>query len=304
LKSTICKDEPLKKTKFMAFLHSSCWKRGYISNPSGLLDQEVHDLMPEVVGKNINIVHPDYLIRTVLYDELAAQYKSPTAMGNCRGTEGEDHKVHLPDKYKPGDWHMGFPDEVVGAWEEFKFAIVMQNTHTPGGVQEKITHAWLSSAVPVYFGPETALTQYNPDSFVNCHLEDIDETMKVLSQLHYDIFTEALQDHNLTVTFEPDENQGKAIAIMMDALLEGGVDFERTKNFEDMVTRARKILRADFASCIAQIKHLDQNEDAWMKMVTAPVVASGKIEGSDFDINMYAERFRAVLKNADSYLVK
>jgi len=51
----------------------------------------------------------------------------------------------------------------------YKFAIAFENASTPGYTTEKITDAFASGAVPIYWGDPKVAQDFNPEAFVNCH---------------------------------------------------------------------------------------------------------------------------------------
>ena len=250
---------------------------------------------------------PDFLVRTAFFDEISEQYMSPNALGACRGKKKT--WVNMPPAHDFGGWHASFADEVVTAFEDYKFAVVMQNTHTTGGIQEKIVHAWLANAIPIYFGPPEATEQYNPASFVNCAISDIDTAMSKLAKIvldelivMFDVKTNGTKPTDVSyVAAQWERTPAKGLAYALRDIYK--VNLDDTEQFEQIIVKTRDVLRADFTRCIGEIKRLDGDEEAWMEMATAPVVHNSTLEGSDFDIYAYARKFREVLQNAGSYLV-
>ena len=49
----------------------------------------------------------------------------------------------------------------------YKFAVAFENSSTPGYVSEKIMDAFLSRAIPIYWGAPDVAQDFNPDAFVN-----------------------------------------------------------------------------------------------------------------------------------------
>jgi hypothetical protein len=177
----------------------------------------------------------------------------------------------------------------------------MQNLQTKGGVQEKLVHAWLARAVPVYYGPPEAVAHYNPDSFINCEFSADGRKVEHFAELH-ELRMSKMAEHiqrNLKL-YESVEHElwkgRKDMPINMDL-------FEQSEEFEQLLSKTRELFREDFKSCVDKVKAVDQDEGAWRKMVSAPVVAGNKLNGSYIDIRRYASRFREVLRNAESYLV-
>jgi len=268
--STICQTNRLKKDRFMAFMHGSCWKGNYPTS--------------------------DFWLRISLFDELADNYKTPQALGFCRapkvqGRQPDSDQLirqqmseynlsleHRLDRFEPHP--ASFADEAVLAWEPFKFAVVFQNTHEPGAVQEKIVHAWLARAVPVYFGPPEALADYNPESFINCEFTDLDSKLEQIGTLRRKLE----QKLNIEGNLQPGSHQYE----------------EDSPEFKQNVKLTRELFAGDFQRCLQKIRAVDQDEEAWSRMVHAPVFKGNSIRGSVFDMDTYAPRFREVLRAAGS----
>ncbi len=71
-----------------------------------------------------------------------------------------------------GKWrnNVGGPVEDKMAFvRQGKFALVCENSSTPGYVTEKILHAFAAHTVPVYWGASDVEADFNPEAFVNCH---------------------------------------------------------------------------------------------------------------------------------------
>lgn len=267
--STICKTNRLSKDLFMAFMHGECWKAHYDT--------------------------ADFLLRISLFDELAEKYKAPTALGQCRmRVDGERLSYSIvSDKMTEYNLSQGsgtFADEAVLAWEPFKFAVVFQNTHEAGAVQEKIVHAWLARSVPVYFGPPDALTDYNPESFINCGFSDLDSKLEQINTLRRKFEDQIRRDPEFTKKFgeRPPE---------LDEFDETSPEFKQIINF------TRETFANDFQKCLQKIKAVDQDEKAWLRMVHTPVFKGNSIKRTVFDMEEYARRFREVLEAASSAVI-
>jgi hypothetical protein len=60
----------------------------------------------------------------------------------------------------------------------------------------------------------------------------------------------------------------------------------------------------DLDACLLKVKEVHESEQKWLAMVNAPIIKGNKLKGSSFDIGVYANKFRKVLKGADSYLMR
>ena len=158
--------------------------------------------------------------------------------------------------------------------------------HDAGGTQEKIAHAWLARSIPVYFGPYEAVQHYNPESFINCEfgdsVEDLEKKLKALDNQM------ALQKAKWTKSGQKAE----------------GIEFDHSPEFEALLLETRQVFSAGFGECVRKVKEIDQDEAKFMKMVNAPVLDPAVNELPLFELSYYAKRFRAALKNANSYLVE
>jgi len=261
--STVCQTSRLNKSRFMAFMHGACWKDHY---PTA-----------------------DFWLRVALFDEVAEGYaKAPEALGYCRGRKDQPLEAQNIVTQKLTEYGVShqfaatFADEAVLAWEPFKFAVVFQNTHEPGAVQEKIVHAWLARAVPVYFGPSDALTDYNPDSFIDCGFDHLDSKLDQIWALQ-----QKMED-KLAVPGDPGVREYE----------------EESSEFKQIVKFTRELFSSDFQQCLKKIRAVDQDEKAWARMVHTPVFNKGKsIKDSVFDVEVYARRFREVLLSASSSVI-
>ena len=195
-----------------------------------------------------------------------------------------------------------FGDEAVMIMESFRFACVMQNLHTPGGIQEKIVHAWLARAVPVYYGPPEAVEQYNPESFINCEFNEKDERLEQIQEYRKKMLTKHIE-RNKNGYLADDKLRGGYYLARFQGLEAADQLFEMTEEFAELILKVRELFKDDFDRCVAKVREVDQDEEKWRRMVHAPVVKNNRLEGTVFDMELYARRFRKVLRNAGSYLV-
>lgn len=69
---------------------------------------------------------------------------------------------------------------------EFRFVMAFENTHKKGYVTEKLFHAKTSGAIPIYWGDEYCLCDFNPESFIYVNnfnsMQDCLEYIKYIDQ--------------------------------------------------------------------------------------------------------------------------
>jgi len=93
---------------------------------------------------------------------MFASISSISAGGKCHGDASKYEEVTESGVHRgnPG-WksaHTLFTD--------YKFALVMENTKTPGYITEKILNAFIAGCVPIYYGTEDVFKVFNKDAFV------------------------------------------------------------------------------------------------------------------------------------------
>ena len=95
---------------------------------------------------------------------------------NAEGDPARRRIFELLNAYKPvamgGRWmnNVGGPvGDKLAFQSRYKFAVAFENSSTPGYVCEKITDAFASDAIPIYWGDPEAARDFNPEAFVDCH---------------------------------------------------------------------------------------------------------------------------------------
>ena len=73
---------------------------------------------------------------------------------------------------KCGPGGSGGQQEKVEFYKQYKFALVCENSQSPGYVTEKLLHAKLAGCVPIYWGDPFVADEFNPSSFINANSFD------------------------------------------------------------------------------------------------------------------------------------
>ena len=69
----------------------------------------------------------------------------------------------------------------------YKFAIAFENWSTPGYATEKIADAFVSGAIPIYWGDPEIAQDFNPEAFVNCHaFRSLEDAAAFVQELDHD----------------------------------------------------------------------------------------------------------------------
>jgi hypothetical protein len=111
-----------------------------------------------------------------------------SVISNLKGDPARFRIVELLNGYKRVDNggrmlnNIGGP--VANKYEfqsHYKFAVAFESASTPGYATEKIADAFVSNAIPIYWGDPEISKDFNPDAFVNCH--DFDSLEAVVTRV-------------------------------------------------------------------------------------------------------------------------
>lgn len=99
--------------------------------------------------------------------ESAAPELTVEALGRCSG--GHRSVLNAPSRTPVSSrFDTNYLDQAVDIYRAFKFVIAFENSRVRGYITEKLTTAYLSGAVPVYFGAPDVSDYFNPHSMINC----------------------------------------------------------------------------------------------------------------------------------------
>ena len=71
--------------------------------------------------------------------------------------------------------------------KDYKFSLAFENVASRGYCTEKILESFASYTIPIYYGDETAVEDFNPKAFINCHdYKTIDEVIERIRQIDND----------------------------------------------------------------------------------------------------------------------
>jgi len=67
---------------------------------------------------------------------------------------------------------------------QYKFCIASENSLTPGYTTEKILHAFKSNCIPIYYGSNTVIDDFNPETFINANnFKNTDELINYIKEV-------------------------------------------------------------------------------------------------------------------------
>ena len=112
--------------------------------------------------------------REAAFDQLA-KIGQVWSGGKCKGSGKNGFHLQLPPR-KDG-WKSSIP-----FYDDFRFALVMENTKRKGYITEKILIAFASGAIPIYYGTEEVFKIFNHAAFI---YYDISNPKPALDQISY-----------------------------------------------------------------------------------------------------------------------
>jgi len=132
----------------------------------------------------------DVTYRGLIFDKLS-EYKKVTSAGPWRGN------VDLEDALNKMQWwsreYHGRTDgltyrEKIDFFRKFKFNISIHLYNIDYLIQEKLLHAYVSGAVPIFHGNQYIEEEgFNPESFINLHKYDnLEEFLELVKQIDTD----------------------------------------------------------------------------------------------------------------------
>ena len=97
--------------------------------------------------------------------KVLSQYRQVDAGGKCFNNIGYtvNNKVEWQNKYK--------------------FSFAFENSKYNGYTTEKIIQAFASRTIPLYWGNERIVEEFNPKSFVNCNDKSIEEVVDIVKNI-------------------------------------------------------------------------------------------------------------------------
>ncbi len=106
--------------------------------------------------------------REEFFEKLSA-YKQVDSGGKYKNNVGGS----VPDKFE--------------FQKDYKFSLAFENVAVRGYCTEKILQSFAAGTIPIYYGDETVVQDFNPKAFINCHdYGSIDEVIEKIKQLDND----------------------------------------------------------------------------------------------------------------------
>lgn len=140
------------------------------------------------------VLYEDACQRALSKHELPADYDIKTkkfcnyVISNALSDPARDEMINALEAYKQVDSGGKYRNNVGGpvadkiAFEtNYKFTMCFENTSAPGYTTEKLIEAFAGQTVPIYWGNPDIASEFNPQSFINCH--DFDSFSDVVEEI-------------------------------------------------------------------------------------------------------------------------
>jgi len=183
------------------------------------------------------VSNPDGQIRNEFYLELSKQRHIDSA-GKLYNNTG----FELTDK--------------IDFIKDFKFVIAFENSTYPGYVTEKIYEPFISNCIPIYWGSELVIKDFNPKRFINCH--DFKNFTEVIDYIDY---LDKNDDAYLAMLKEPVFSNDRVNDFVnednINKRLEEIVSFTQHRSLRKLLTASIRMLKHYFNIVLSQF-HLNR----------------------------------------------
>lgn len=157
--------------------------------------------------------------------------------------------------------------------KKYKFSLAFENVAVRGYCTEKILEAFSAGTIPIYYGDETVVQDFNPKAFINCHdYNSIDEVIEKIKQLDKDddAYLQMLNEPVFVGDRLPDRYSDEAILKFLSHIVEqplskarrrkiikhyGDVDYRNIKQ-RDVYLIIGYFIRHKFISLCRKIKKI------------------------------------------------
>ncbi len=106
---------------------------------------------------------------------IDARHSIPNDTSSIQCVPFDDSK--RPSSIRPIFGHFGLEHQGdnVQVFSRYRYALVMENSDSPGYVSEKILHAFLAGAVPIYYGSSYVFNIFNSKAFVFFDFDSLED---------------------------------------------------------------------------------------------------------------------------------
>lgn len=180
------------------------------------------------------VSNPECEIRNNFYLELS-KLKHVDSAGKLYNNTG----VELVDK--------------INFIKSYKFVIAFENSSYPGYVTEKIYEPFISNCIPIYWGSDLVIRDFNPKRFINCH--DFENFAEVIEYIEY---LDKNDDAYLSMLKEPifsnDEVNEFVNEERIIKQLDKIIDFTLNKSYLESLNSFRRLLEYYFTAIFRKLQ--------------------------------------------------
>lgn len=123
----------------------------------------------------------------------------------------------------------------------------------------------LGGAIPIYFGSDDIFDFVDPQSVIYCRFSQ--DGLQKLSAFGRERASEVERSHG-----------------------------------EILIKKAGELLKSDIQSCVERVRQVDSDSALYESMRRHAFLRNNTLKGSMFDLDVYADRIKRALKDAESYL--
>jgi hypothetical protein len=108
--------------------------------------------------------------RELFFSLLFPLLPTVDSLGACSGSgRSSDQAAKDSRGYIEARFASNYIGQAIHAYKPYKFVIAFENTLVDGYITEKLTNAFLSHSVPIYYGAPDVGKYFNTQAFINCH---------------------------------------------------------------------------------------------------------------------------------------
>ena len=116
--------------------------------------------------------------------------------------------------------------------KDYKFSFAFENVAARGYCTEKILESFAAGTIPIYYGYETAVQDFNPKAFINYHdYASIDEVIEKIKQLDNDdeAYLQMLNEPAFVGGKLPDRYSDESILKFLSNIFDGPIEKARRR---------------------------------------------------------------------------
>ena len=116
--------------------------------------------------------------------------------------------------------------------KDYKFSFAFENVAARGYCTEKILESFAAGTIPIYYGDETAVQDFNPKAFINYHdYASIDEVIEKIKQLDNDdeAYLQMLNEPAFVGGKLPDRYSDESILKFLSNIFDGPIEKARRR---------------------------------------------------------------------------